>query len=144
MQVPDPGKNPQVDPNGLIPNGVNKKGNKGNKILAKVVFITKLALSILLTVALVWANPGISFISFMVGIAFSNKIKKSIDRIEIFIIHYKWVAVPGICLLGVFMWPILIGTGSSIWSAHVGSFLSRRAQEAFARKQAAAAAIQAQ
>ena len=93
--------------------------------LEKVKLAVKVVFAILLSLVLLWVNPGIFFISFVIGVAFSKTIQKAIEKIKMFILNYKLPVAVGMGILAVLVLPVFIATGSAIWSAYVGSYLSQ-------------------
>lgn len=99
--------------------------------------ITKIALAILVTLAVFWINPATFLISFVIGVAFSKQIQKAIDRIKTFVSHYRWSVTAGTAVFALLTLPIFIATASATWSCYFGSYVSQRAQEKWREKQQA-------
>lgn len=116
--------------------GFNKLRDEMNSkpVMEKVKIVVKVVFSILLSLALLCINPAIFFVSFVIGVAFSNAIQKAIDKIKIFVMNYKLPVIAASIVGGVFLLPIVLATGTVIWSAFVGSYLSKKAQESFEKK----------
>lgn len=92
---------------------VEKLGN-----VAKKVFI------VLVSAALMMANPGFFTISFVIGFAFDEKVREILDRLEPRIRAQPW---PLIVAAGCAAWvslPISVAVISSAWALHWGSVLS--------------------
>lgn len=112
-------------------------------IIEKIKSAAKIVFSILLSLALFWVNPAIFFISFVVGVAFSKKIAAAVKRIQVFVQQHRWPVLGACSVMAALVLPVFIATGSAIWSAHVGSWLSQKAQEAYhAKRRAAVGATQ--
>lgn len=129
--------NPKIEYNIPIVNRLGRK-NKSYPMFEKIKTVAKVVFAILLSLVLFWINPSIFFISFVVGIAFSQVLKKAIDKINVFMKHYKWPVLGGCAVLAALALPASIAVSSAVWAAHVGSFLSIKAQEAYQAKKRAA------
>lgn len=123
-------RNPkQINQNVLDSSKLDKKtAEKKTTTCDKIKFVAKIAFSILLSLTLFWINPALFFVSFVVGVAFSKTVQKAVDKIKIFMEHYRWPAVGASALLAAMVFPVFLATGSVIWSAYMGSYLSQRAQ----------------
>lgn len=138
MPVMPVAQQPQVQQNVPVENrGVGNQ--KCKRVLEKIKLVAKIAFSILLSLALFWANPAIFFISFVIGVAFSKAIQKAVDKIKTFVLQHKWPVLVGCAVMAVLVLPVFVATGSVIWSAHVGSYLSQKAQQSREQRRAAAA-----
>ncbi|KIC73202.1 hypothetical protein DB42_CE00070 [Neochlamydia sp. EPS4] len=93
------------------------------KEVANVVFIS------LLTIALFATNPGMCFISLVIGIAFSKSIDKAVNRIKVFLSAYSVPVIIGCWGIGMLVLPVFLATAAVIWQASLGSYLSKKANE---------------
>lgn len=100
------------------------------KAIEKVIVVAKVVFSILLSLVLFAINPAIFFVSFVIGVAFNKAIQEAVDKIKVFILNYKFPFAVGCVLSGIIVLPVFIATGSVVWAAYMGSYLSTRAQKA--------------
>lgn len=104
-------------------------------VIQKVKEIAKIGFGILLSMGLFAINPGISFVSFVIGVAFSKAIDKAVHRIKTFMIKYKWPVIAGSVLMAGLVLPVFIATGTVIWNLYTGSYLSLKAQDKLKKKE---------
>ena len=119
-------RNQQINHNLFNINNIRARVDK--PWVEKIKTVAKVVFSILLSLVLFSVNPGIFFISFVAGVAFSKTVQQAVDKISIFMKHYKKSAVAGVVLSALLVLPFFIATGSAVWAAHMGSVLSQRAQ----------------
>lgn len=100
----------------------------------KVKQVAVVAFSVLLSFFLFWVNPATFFISFVVGVAFSHVVQKAIDKITTFMVQYKWPVIAGCGVMAILVLPVFVAMASCTWSAYVGCYLSKRAQDAIVSK----------
>lgn len=95
-----------------------------NYIAEKVENVVKKVFIVLVSGALMMANPGFFTISFVIGFAFDEKVREILDRVEPRIRAQPW---PLIVAAGCAAWvslPISVAVISSVWALHWGSVLS--------------------
>ncbi|MBN9377841.1 MAG: hypothetical protein BGO14_04105 [Chlamydiales bacterium 38-26] len=115
--------------------GPDSKAAIQKPVVQKVKEIAKIGFGILLSVGLFAINPGISFVSFVIGIAFSKAIEKAVLRIQAFMIKYKWPVIVGSVLMAGLVLPVFIATGTVIWNLYTGSYLSLKAQDQLKKRE---------
>lgn len=98
-------------------------------VAQKIKHVAKIIFSLLLTALSFFINPIISFISFVVGVAFSKVVEKAVEKIQNFVKRYKWPVLVGCAILTGLALPIVLATGSVMWNAYIGSYLSNKAQD---------------
>lgn len=124
----------------IIPQEIAYKGSDSKAVIQKPVVqkikeIAKIGFGILLSIGLFAINPGISFVSFVIGIAFSKAIEKAVLRIQAFMIKYKWPVIVGSVLMAGLVLPVFIATGTVIWNLYTGSYLSLKAQDQLKKRE---------
>lgn len=124
-----------IIPQEIAYKGPNSKAVIQKPVVQKIKEIAKIGFGILLSIGLFAINPGISFVSFVIGIAFSKAIEKAVLRIQAFMIKYKWPVIVGSVLMAGLVLPVFIATGTVIWNLYTGSYLSIKAQDQLKKRE---------
>lgn len=111
-----------------LPNHVNQPQSKLKKLAMKVLNVIKIIFAVALTVFFFWTNPSIFAVCFLVGISFSKRVQKTINKIRFVVSKQVW---PFLILGGaasVLSLPVFFATSSCLWAAYLGSQLYLQAK----------------
>ncbi len=95
----------------------------------KISTVAKFTLAGMLTITCFVINPSIFWASFIIGVAFHEKVKETVDNIILMMKNQKLLVIPTYLAAAFFALPVTIAASTALWGSFLGTHFYYTAAE---------------